>query len=96
MASWNDGATKKCILNFVARVTQEGGPDYIRQKERIPTFDNDGTLWSERPYPFQRAFALDQVKARHPSTLNDRGKSPLDRCWQRTSRGYGGRIHSAY
>jgi haloacid dehalogenase-like hydrolase len=63
LASWNDGATKKSILDFVARVTEPGGPDYVAPKERIATFDNDGTLWSERPYPFQIAFALDQVKA---------------------------------
>ena len=69
LASWNDGATKKSILDFVARVTEAGGKDYVPPKERIATFDNDGTLWSERPYPFQIAFALDRVKAmaaRHP------------------------------
>jgi hypothetical protein len=69
LTSWNDGAAKKSILDFVARVTQGGGTDYVKPEERIATFDNDGTLWSERPYPFQLAFALDQVKAmasRHP------------------------------
>jgi phosphoglycolate phosphatase-like HAD superfamily hydrolase len=63
------GATKKSILDFVARVLQADGTDYVKPEERIATFDNDGTLWSERPYPFQLAFALDQVKAmafQHP------------------------------
>jgi hypothetical protein len=52
LASWNDGATKKSILDFVARVTEAGGTDYVPPEQRIATFDNDGTLWSERPYPF--------------------------------------------
>ena len=69
LASWNDGATKKSILDFVARVTEAGGTDYVPPERRTATFDNDGTLWSERPYPFQVVFALDRVKAlapRHP------------------------------
>jgi phosphoglycolate phosphatase-like HAD superfamily hydrolase len=73
LASWNDGATKKSIVDFVARVTEEGGTDYVAPEQRIATFDNDGTLWSERPYPFQVAFALDRVKAmatQHPEWLD--------------------------
>src|SRR5271169_1385281 len=69
LASWNEGATKNSIIEFVARVTKAGGEDYVAPEERIATFDNDGTLWSERPYYFQVAFAFDQMKAmasRHP------------------------------
>jgi hypothetical protein len=66
LASWNDGPTKKSILAFVDRVTRTGGVDYVSPEERIAAFDNDGTLWSERPYPFQFAFALDQIKAMAP------------------------------
>jgi phosphoserine phosphatase len=69
LASWNEGATKKSIVDFVARVTQVGGADYVAPEERIATFDNDGTLWSEQPYYFQVAFALDRMKAmasQHP------------------------------
>jgi phosphoglycolate phosphatase-like HAD superfamily hydrolase len=69
LGSWNEGAVKNAIMDFVARVTQAGGPDYVAPEERIATFDNDGTLWSEQPYYFQVAFALDRVKAmasQHP------------------------------
>jgi phosphoglycolate phosphatase-like HAD superfamily hydrolase len=69
LPSWNDGATKTAIVDFVARVTEAGGADYVAPEERIATFDNDGTLWSEQPYYFQVAFAFDQVKAmvaQHP------------------------------
>src|SRR5262245_65724086 len=49
LPSWNDGPAEKAILEFVARVTKEGGPDFVPPAERIATFDNDGTLWSEQP-----------------------------------------------
>src|SRR5271163_3907431 len=64
--SWNDGASKKAIADFVARVTQQGGPDFVPPVERIATFDNDGTLWVEHPMYVQLAFALDRVKAMVP------------------------------
>jgi phosphoglycolate phosphatase-like HAD superfamily hydrolase len=72
LPSWNDGATKRSILDFVARVTNAGGPDYVVPEKRIATFDNDGTLWSEQPLYFQLAFALDRLKAsapQHPEWL---------------------------
>jgi phosphoglycolate phosphatase-like HAD superfamily hydrolase len=77
LASWNDGTTKKSILDFVARVTEAGGKDYGAPEERIATFDNDGTLWSERPYPFQVAFALDRLKAMAPQHPEWRDKEPF-------------------
>ena len=49
LASWNDTATKDAILTFVQKVTTEGSPDFVPCAERIATFDNDGTLWSEQP-----------------------------------------------
>ena len=66
LPSWNDGAAKKHIVEFVAKVTNEGSPDFVPITERIATFDNDGTLWSEQPMYFQMIFALDRVKALAP------------------------------
>jgi hypothetical protein len=69
LPSWNDSGSKKAIVEFVGRVTRQDGPDFVPVSERIATFDNDGTLWSEKPVPFQLMFALDRVKAmapRHP------------------------------
>jgi haloacid dehalogenase-like hydrolase len=63
LPSWNDGATKQSILNFVATVTREGSSDFVPPAERIATFDNDGTLWVEHPMYTQMAFVLDRVKA---------------------------------
>ena len=69
LPSWNDGPAKKAIVEFVARVTRQGGPDFVPPAERIAVFDNDGTLWPEHPMYVQMAFALDRVKvmaALHP------------------------------
>ena len=66
LPSWNDGQNKRAIIDFVTRVTKEGGPDFVPVPRRIATFDNDGTLWSEQPIYFQFAFALDRVKALAP------------------------------
>src|SRR5580698_3625141 len=66
LPSWNDGPAKKAILNFVTRTTTIGSPDYVPVAERIATFDNDGTLWTEQPIYTQLVFALDRVKALAP------------------------------
>jgi len=63
LPSWAEGAAKSAIVDFVARVTQEGGRDYVPPAERIATFDNDGTLWCEQPLPVQAFFLADRVKA---------------------------------
>jgi phosphoglycolate phosphatase-like HAD superfamily hydrolase len=69
LPSWSDGAAKKSIADFVAKVTTQGGADFVPPAERIATFDNDGTLWCEQPAYFQLAFAFDRIKAmaqQHP------------------------------
>jgi phosphoglycolate phosphatase-like HAD superfamily hydrolase len=63
LSMWNDGPARAAILDFVARVTQKGGRDYVPPAERIATFDNDGTLWCEQPLQVQIFFALDRLKA---------------------------------
>jgi len=66
LPSWNDGLTKDAIINFVNKVTDKNNPNFVPAAERIATFDNDGTLWSERPVYFQLLFAIDRVKALAP------------------------------
>ncbi len=66
LPSWNDGPSKQAITDFVARVTRQGGPDFVPPPERIATFDNDGTLWVEHPMYTQLAFILDRVKVLAP------------------------------
>jgi phosphoglycolate phosphatase-like HAD superfamily hydrolase len=66
LPSWNEGAVKQAILNFVAEVTDKTNPNYVPPAERIAVFDNDGTLWSEQPLYFQFSFAIDRAKALAP------------------------------
>ena len=69
LPSWNDGPSKRSILDFIARTTTNGSRDWVPVPERIACFDNDGTLWTEQPMYFQVLFALDRIKAmagRHP------------------------------
>src|SRR5271156_1481122 len=49
LASWNDGAAKQAILDFVKAMTDRASPDYVPPEDRIATFDQDGTLWVEHP-----------------------------------------------
>jgi phosphoserine phosphatase len=78
LASWNDGATKKAIVDFVARVTKEGGPDFVPVSERIATFDNDGTLWVEQPMYVQLAFVLDRIKQLAPEHPDWKTSQPFN------------------
>lgn len=74
LPSWNDGATRDSLIRFVDRVTQKDSPDYVAPAERIAVFDNDGTLWSEKPVYFQLLFAFDRVRAMakdHPEWKNE-------------------------
>ena len=51
LSSWNDGEAKTRILEFVRSVT-EPGASFVPYSERVAAFDNDGTLWCEKPmYP---------------------------------------------
>jgi phosphoserine phosphatase len=77
LPSWNDGAAKKNIVEFVSKVTTESSPDFVPVPERIATFDNDGTLWSEQPMYFQLIFALDRVKALAPQHPEWKTKEPF-------------------
>jgi phosphoserine phosphatase len=66
LASWNDGAARNAILDFVARVTDKSSADFVPPSQRIAVFDNDGTLWAEKPAYFQLFFAIDRIKELAP------------------------------
>jgi phosphoserine phosphatase len=58
LASWVEGLTKAAIVDFVGRVCAEGGPDYVEPQARVAVFDNDGTLWCEKPMYIQLDFLI--------------------------------------
>jgi phosphoserine phosphatase len=74
LASWNDGPATRAIVEFVARVTKEGSPDFVRPEARVAVFDNDGTLWSEKPMPIELGFILQRLArmADQDQTLRER------------------------
>lgn len=63
LPSWNDGPTKQAIVNFVQTTTDKLSTRFVRQEERIATFDQDGTLWVEHPVYTQVLYCLDRVPA---------------------------------
>lgn len=77
LPSWNEGPAKQAISTFVARITTKGSPGFVQPAERIAVFDNDGTLWSEKPVPFQVMFAFDRVKALAPEHPEWKSKEPF-------------------
>jgi len=77
LPSWNGGQAKRTIVDFVQRVTTAGGADFVPVAERIAVFDNDGTLWVEKPMFVQLAFALDRVRALAPTHPEWHDKQPF-------------------
>ena len=63
LPSWNEGAARARLVDFVKRVTTNGAPDLVPLGERIAVFDNDGTLWPEQPNCIQFSFAFDRLKS---------------------------------
>lgn len=74
LSLWNDGPTKDAIVDFIARVTNEGSPDFVEPEARITVFDNDGTLWCEKPMPIELGFILQRLgeMAEKEPSLRDR------------------------
>jgi phosphoglycolate phosphatase-like HAD superfamily hydrolase len=77
LPSWNDGASRQAILDFVARVTKDGGPDFVPAPQRIAVFDNDGTLWAEQPMYFQVFFIFDRIRTLAPQHPEWSTKEPF-------------------
>jgi len=77
LPSWKDGKAKQSIIEFVTKVTKQGSRYFVPVDERIATFDNDGTLWAEKPAYFQLLFALDRVMALAPQHPEWKDKEPF-------------------
>jgi len=77
LPSWNDTAPKQAIVQFVEKVTKEGSADLVPAPQRIATFDNDGTLWSEQPMYFQLFYVADRVKALAPKHPEWKTREPF-------------------
>src|ERR1700726_290891 len=63
LPSWNDGAVKQAILDFVRTTTDAACPNHVPAEDRIAVFDQDGTLWVEHPMYTQVIYCLERVPA---------------------------------
>lgn len=75
MVSWRDGPTKSAIVDFVGRITTEG-PDYVAPEARIAVFDNDGTLWVEKPALVQLDFLVRRLAEQSAADVSLGRKQP--------------------
>jgi phosphoglycolate phosphatase-like HAD superfamily hydrolase len=77
LGSWNDGAAKRAVMDFVHATTDRTSPDFVPPEDRIATFDQDGTLWVEHPLYTQAMFALERVHALAPHHPDWKTKEPF-------------------
>ena len=96
LSSWNDGDAKAAIVSFVERVTTEGGADYVPVSERIAVFDNDGTLWCEKPMPIELGFILERLAEMVEADESLRDKQPWKAAVERDYAWLGGVITKHY
>lgn len=79
LASWNDGAARKSVVDFVERTVSDGVPP----AERVAVFDNDGTLWCEQPMPIQADFILRRLAQMAQSDPGLRERQPWKAAYER-------------
>ena len=95
LASWNDTPARQAIVDFVSRVADEGGPDYVPPPERIAVFDNDGTLWCEKPMQVELGFILNRLAEMAGTDPELRERQPWKAAYYRDYAWFGRRHHQA-
>ncbi len=77
LPSWNEGPVKAAIVKLVSDTTRNGSPDFVPVAERIATFDNDGTLWTEHPMYVEVLFTLDRIRSMAAANPSWRTEMPF-------------------
>ncbi len=95
LESWTDGPTKSAIVDFVGRVTAEG-PDYVAPEARVAVFDNDGTLWCEKPMYIQLDFIIRRLAERAAADASLAGQQPYQAAVAGDLQWFGGAITKHY
>ena len=83
LQSWSDAPARRAVVEFVERVTAEGSDDYVAPAERIAVFDNDGTLWCEKPMPIELGFILTRLAAMAEADPSLRGRQPWKAAYEK-------------
>src|SRR5215218_7671749 len=96
LSSWKDTPTRQAIVDYVDRAVQEGGAQYVPPAERIAVFDNDGTLWCEKPMPLELGFILQRLAEMAEQDPSLRARQPWQAAWQKDYAWLGGVITKHY
>ena len=96
LPSWKDTQTKQAILDFVAAVTDESSSDYVPPAERVAVFDNDGTLWCEKPMYIQLDLLLRKLALQAEGDSSLRSQQPWKAAWEKDFDWLGGAVTKHY
>lgn len=96
LSSWNDTVAKQTIVNFLTSVTTPGSPKFVPQEERIAVFDNDGTLWCEKPMYIQLDYFLQKMTEQAENEPRLRTQQPWQAAWEKDFAWLGGVITKHY
>jgi hypothetical protein len=83
LASWHDTESKQAIVDFVERVTRRGSSDFVPLEARVAVYDNDGTLWCEKPLPIQLDFILRHFAAMAEKEPSLRSQQPWKAAYEK-------------
>jgi phosphoglycolate phosphatase-like HAD superfamily hydrolase len=95
LPSWKDGPTKSAIVDFVRRVTA-AGPDFVAPEARVAVFDNDGTLWCEKPMYIQLDFIIRRLKEKVGADASLRDQMPYKAAADGDLNWFGGAVTKHY
>ena len=96
LPSWTDGPTKSAIVDFVGRVTAEGTPDFVAPEARVAVFDNDGTLWCEKPAYIQLDFLVRRLAEKASADASLAEQQPYKAAMSGDLSWFGGAITQHY
>jgi phosphoserine phosphatase len=96
LKTWRETPTRQKILDYVSGVTEANSPNFVPPSERIAVFDNDGTLWCEKPMYIQLDYILRKLKAQAEEDPQLRGKQPWKAAWEQDLGWLGGTVTKHY
>jgi hypothetical protein len=76
LPSWREGPARAAVVDFIGRTCGEDGAEAVPIEERVAVFDNDGTLWTEKPMPIQLDFILRRLVAMATAEPSLRARQP--------------------
>ena len=96
LSSWSDNATRQAILDYVSAVTEMDSPDFVTPEGRIATFDNDGTLWCEKPMYIQLDYFLRELAKVAERKTELRAEQPWKAAWEKDYEWFGASVTKHY